>query len=342
MDGGRKRHRLYFVLAVGVALAVGLTAGVVIARPRSDTTPTAQSGSPSASTASTSAVPQPGGAGKLGSAPSQSPSPSRHPEGTPTRGASGGWPGPGNTGVPAGTTLKASGSITVTKAGTVLSGLDVSGCVDVRASNVTIKRTRVRGSCASGTISTGDFNKYTNILIEDVEADGLKQSTSFPVIAFSGFTCRRCDVHGGGHGVQLGRNVVVEDSWIHDASSGDGSHNNAIAGFSSFDLVFRHNRLECLNEGHCTAALALLENSGDGPTHDVLAEGNLFSGGGYCVYAGVYSAGSKNMKFRDNVFSRTPFAKCGAYGPVTAYAAGAGNEWTGNRFNDSAKAAVTP
>lgn len=232
--------------------------------------------------------------------------------------------------------------MTITKPGTVIDGLDVTGCIDVRASNVTIKRTRVRGSCASGTISTGDFNKYTNILIEDVEADALKKSSSFPVIAFSGFTCRRCNVHGGGHGIQLGRNVVVEDSWVHDTASGSGSHNNAIAAFSSFDLVFRHNRLECLSSSTCTAALALLED-GNGPIHDVLAEGNLFIGGGYCVYGGVYGSGSVNIKFKNNAFSRTPLPKCGDYGPVTAFKLGGrGNEWTGNHWNDGTKAAITP
>jgi hypothetical protein len=338
------RHRLYFTLSVVAALAAGTLTGVFIAGRSPDTTPTAQSAqedpaSSSASAANTSsAAPAPGGTGKLGAAPRRSPS---HPATTPEQDVPSGWPGPDNTGVPAGTRLKSSGSITITKAGTVIDRLDINGCINVRASNVTIKRTRVRGSCASGTISTGDGNRYTNILIQDVEADALKRSTSYPVIAFSGFTCRRCNVHGGGHGIQLGRNVVVEDSWIHDTASGDGSHNNAIAAFSSFDLVFRHNRLECLVTNTCTAALALLEDSG--PVHDVLAEENLFVGGGYCVYGGVYGSGSVNVKFRRNAFSRTPFQKCGEYGPVTAFSlGGSGNEWSGNYWNDATKAAVTP
>ena len=58
--------------------------------------------------------------------------------------SSGGFPNASNTGVPAGVSLKPSGSITVTQNGAVLDGLDVSGSIRVQANNVTIKRTRIR------------------------------------------------------------------------------------------------------------------------------------------------------------------------------------------------------
>ena len=48
----------------------------------------------------------------------------------------------GNVGVPAGTTLTPSGSITVSTPGNVISGLNVTGEIDVNANNVTIRNTR--------------------------------------------------------------------------------------------------------------------------------------------------------------------------------------------------------
>ena len=58
-----------------------------------------------------------------------------------------------NTGVPAGTVLKASGPITVNTAGAVIEGLDVTGAITVNAENVTIRNTRVRGPI----VNSGDY-----------------------------------------------------------------------------------------------------------------------------------------------------------------------------------------
>lgn len=59
-----------------------------------------------------------------------------------------GFPDPayGNVGVPSGTSLTPSGSITVTTNGAVVSGKDVTGTITVDANNVTIQNTRVNGN----------------------------------------------------------------------------------------------------------------------------------------------------------------------------------------------------
>ena len=51
-----------------------------------------------------------------------------------------------NTGVPAGTVLKASGSITVTTAGPSSTAWTSTGTITVNADNVTIRNTRVKGT----------------------------------------------------------------------------------------------------------------------------------------------------------------------------------------------------
>ena len=67
-----------------------------------------------------------------------------------------GYPDPAynSVGVPSGTTLTPSGSITVTTAGAVIDGKDVTGDITVSANNVTIKNTRVTknsGGCGAST-----------------------------------------------------------------------------------------------------------------------------------------------------------------------------------------------
>ena len=57
------------------------------------------------------------------------------------------WPDGTNTGVPDGVILDVrTGDIHVTKAGTVLSGLDIRGTVHIEADNVTIQNSKITSS----------------------------------------------------------------------------------------------------------------------------------------------------------------------------------------------------
>ncbi|MFC7590531.1 hypothetical protein ACFQYP_47700 [Nonomuraea antimicrobica] len=76
----------------------------------------------------------------------QPPTPSPSVSASPSAPAERAWPGPGNTGVPEGVRLRKSGSLRVTKNGTVIDGLEVTGYITVEADDVTIRNTRVRGT----------------------------------------------------------------------------------------------------------------------------------------------------------------------------------------------------
>ena len=245
------------------------------------------------------------------------------------------WPGPSNTGVPSGTTLrKVNGDLKITKSGTVINGIDLRGCISLAASNVTIKRSRLRGSCAEGTIGPFYGANYTNILIEDVEIDGMNQSTSYSLVGGRSFTCRRCNLHGGGTGIRAGSNVVVEDSYLHDNHVGGESHNTAMSIHGGSNITIRHNHLQCDGGWNCSSALSLY--TADGAIDHVLVEENLFSGGGYCVYGGVYNRDGKiiaatHVQFLRNGFLTNQWPKCGDLGPVAGWEAPAeGNVWSGN------------
>ncbi|MDB5605253.1 MAG: hypothetical protein JWP25_2153, partial [Bradyrhizobium sp.] len=58
----------------------------------------------------------------------------------------GGWPDATNTGLPAGVTLTPSGDLVITKAGTVISGLNITGTVTIQAANVTLENCKITSS----------------------------------------------------------------------------------------------------------------------------------------------------------------------------------------------------
>lgn len=253
---------------------------------------------------------------------------------------SGTFPGPGNTGVPAGTVLRPSGGFTVTTPGAVVENLDVTGCILVRANNVTIRNTRVRGSCWAGAIDT-DYGAYSGILIHDVEIDGRNENAGAALLGNSGFTCRRCNIHHGGGGVRMTSDVVLEDSWIHDIYGAGDTHNSGVGSNGGRNFVVRNNNIDCSTLPNCSGALVLY---GDfNPVQDVLVENNLFNGGGFCVYGGSvpgkpYPVAS-NTRFLNNAFGRSAFQDCGYYGPYTSWSNANGNVWSGNHWVDT-KAAV--
>ena len=245
---------------------------------------------------------------------------------------SSGWPDGSNTGVPAGTSLTPSPGLTITTSGTVIDKLDIAGDVVVRASNVTIKNSRI-----SGRIDNGDQNAYKNTLIQRVEIIGPYDATKDGGIAgvgFTGFTCDGCNVRGWGKGFGMSADVTIKNSWVHDIvvfgdPANGGSHNEAILSLGGTNLTVLNNRLDAGDQPNVSASLALYSQWE--AYNNVLVQGNLFDGGGYCVYAGLGgSYGASNTKFINNTFGTKYSPRCGWYDAAVAYDPNNGNQWTGN------------
>jgi hypothetical protein len=246
------------------------------------------------------------------------------------------WPGPGNTGVPPGTALtRMNGQLTFASPGEVVDGKDVTGCITVTASNVTLRRFRVRGCAREPVISVG--YGLRGIVIEDCEIDGGRLNPGASAVGYDGYTIRRCDIHGTGSGLHMTNNVVIEDNWVHDLHEGDDSHNDAVITNGGSNLVVRHNTLE--NPHTQTAVVALY---GDlAPVTDVIVENNLLAGGGYVVYGGSvpgkrFSAQAARIRVTGNRFGRAFFPDGGRFGPVSGFdPSRPGNVWAGNVWHDS-------
>ena len=150
-----------------------------------------------------------------------------------------GKPSASTTGVPAGTSLTAHyGNITVTKDGTVLDRMDIHGFVNVKAKNVKITNSIVRGGKANGT-ATGLITNYgyAGLVIENVDVKAEYPSVYFDGIKGNNFVARRVHVQGNVDSVKIhGDNVTVENSLLENttkyasdpAQGGSATHNDNI------------------------------------------------------------------------------------------------------------------
>ncbi|QYF72833.1 hypothetical protein [Cryobacterium sp. PAMC25264] len=245
----------------------------------------------------------------------------------------GSWPTAATTGYPAGTNLTPMGGITITTDGAVYDAVEFSGDVVVKANNVTIRNSKVNGRI--------DIRApYAGLLVQRVEiaGPGAGYTTKYPGIGYDNFTADGVNIHGWGDGAMFDSNVTIKNSWIHDIPVSGDSHNQAILSLGGPNFTIVNNRLDAGNEGNFTAALSFLNQWG--AFTDTLVQGNLFNGGGYCVYAGGEDKGnsarpSSNVRFLDNSFGTEKNSKCGYYGPATAFdKSGAGNVWSGNAMTN--------
>jgi hypothetical protein len=269
------------------------------------------------------------------------------------------WPDASTTGwAHTGVTLaRHDGDLNVTTNGTIVDSLDVHGDINVRANNVTIRRSRIVHGQINNTrrVNNGGViteTQYTGLVVEDVEFDGRpfeSRVTAYRApLGGNEYTARRCDVHHWGDGFIARNNVLIEDSYIHDLiSEGDpastGSHNYAAGGNGGSHVIIRHNRLEC-SADNCSATVPFY---GDfEPLDDILVQNNLINGGQYCIMGGSIPAkpfpNATRIRFLDNRLGRKYFPACGHYGPATYFdSAGTGNQWANNVWDDTG-AVVAP
>lgn len=149
-------------------------------------------------------------------------------------------PDAANTGVPAGTVLtRRDGDLTITTPGTVIDGLDIHGFVTIKAADVTIRRSIVRGGVAALTSGNRSLitSTYPGVLIEDTELAPEFPSVRIDGLKGYGFTARRLNIHDAVDNALIwGDNTTIENSYLHhnrhyatDPNQGGGpSHDDSI------------------------------------------------------------------------------------------------------------------
>jgi hypothetical protein len=124
-------------------------------------------------------------------------------------------------GVPAGIALtKMSGDIVISKDGTVLENVDLDGYVSIKADNVTIKNSILRGG-TTGTTARAlvmSWNNAKNLVVKDTTLVARHPSAYVDGISGKEMTIQRVDISGTVDAVKIiGSNVSVTDSVLHNA-----------------------------------------------------------------------------------------------------------------------------
>ncbi len=221
-------------------------------------------------------------------------------------------PSAANTGVPAGTALTVqTGNLTITTPGTVIDGKDIRGYVVVKAPNVTIKRSIIRGGEAA--TSNRPLLAITqagasNFLVEDVTVTPMNPTPYVNGINVNqSGTIRRANISGTVDGIMIyGDGVRVENSYLHDFVhylndpnwGGGPSHDDAIQVQAGTGVQIVGNTLT----GAFNAAVMVTQDAGT--TKDLAINSNWLDYGGCSInYAsnGLYKTG---MQANNNRFGR--------------------------------------
>ncbi|MFI5908256.1 hypothetical protein [Dactylosporangium sp. NPDC051541] len=326
-----------------LAVVVLAAAGYFVLRPGPQPAPAAAD-SPVVSAPAAASAGDPGGSAGMGVAsPSASPSAGCGSKANVPGGrdpAGGCFPGPDNTGVPAGVKLaKYPGPCSITKAGTVISAKLVQCDLEIKAANVTIEKSQIDGTVNGANVAFTITDSVVN-----ASPNGIRQTTG---VGESGFTLRRVEVLGGNRGVYCATSCTIADSWIHGQKIKDDWHASAVR--MGERTTVTHSSIVCDApiqpdpEGSCSGSLT---GYGDfGPIRDNTIRGNLFMAtptAAYCAYGGStkgkpYSGQTARIVFENNVFQKGSGngVSCAIYGPVGDWDPGApGAVWTNNRFDN--------
>ena len=265
------------------------------------------------------------------------------------------FPGPNNTGVPAGTQLTPyTGPCIVTTPNTVIDSKTVNcDVLDIRALGVSITKSHVEGRvyvdsdrCDTASFTITDSSVHT--------PDKLNRA-----LRTCSYTAQRVDLSGGGSMAEC-VNCTIKDSYLHgplEDLAGKAHNSTVRAGGNS---VIEHNTLHCAVKSY-DATDGSGESSGcsgnqTGYSHDATVmfnstlRRNFYAGttGGYCAWGGsTGGAGAsqvRDIKFIENVFQRGTMAAwgwnpaaylCGGYGSVANLELDLpGNEFTGNTWDN--------
>jgi hypothetical protein len=195
----------------------------------------------------------------------------------------GDFPNSSNTGVPPGVQLTPSGAVEVNTPGAVISGLDITGYLNVNAPNVTVRNVRVNATTWGAIIVRA---KGGGVLIEDSEIFSTYATGGSKGVLFfdgtSGGTVRRCNIHNVEDGVYAqGDHFVIQDNYIHDSesNSSDPHADGVQISADTNHVVVKHNNVVYDNAANSSFTIG----NNEGPVDDVRLEDNRFIGGGYTV-----------------------------------------------------------
>ena len=248
-----------------------------------------------------------------------------------------GMPGADNTGVPAGTVITKvhDGNLDIDKDGTVIDGWDIRGYVSIKAKNVVIRNSYIRGTVVP---EKNDLVRVQNdaysVTIEDSTLVAQTASPNVDGIKGWNFTLRRVEISNVIDTVHIhGSNVLVENSWLHDNAhyyndpnwNGGPSHSDSVQIQGGSNITVRNSTI------YGSKNAAFMVTQGTSAVSNLTIEDNYLDDGACTINVSEASVGAPiAMSVTDNTFGRgMQYANCAVRVP-TSYPM----SLTGNTYED--------
>jgi hypothetical protein len=255
------------------------------------------------------------------------------------------FPSASCTGVPAGTQLTTvSGDLRVSTNNTIVDSKNVTGCILVEATGVTIKNSRAACVWANNTAAQTPANGPVTVQDSEINCGNVDGGGHFGTgVGPQNLSMLRVNIHGCENGASVDRNFILRDSYVHDLFHGPTTHTDGIeTGSPSTNLTFDHNTIYAFNTGcaypnsgtcNGTSALNILT---DGTTvADVVISNNLMAGGAHTLYCPIPS--TARMSITGNHFSTIYSPNVGEY---DASQDCTGETWSGNVHHESGRTII--
>lgn len=223
-----------------------------------------------------------------------------------------GFPDLTNTGVVPGTVLTNSGGLVITEVGAVIEHLNINGCVEIKAANVTIRNSKINCNNGWGVRNLQGDHAGTGVVIEDVEVDCIG-GLGTGLVGY-GFVARRVNVHNCENGASVDGQVTIEDSYIWSFRVVNGGHADGIQMDQVSNITIQHNTIAQLADGGTSAIISNARSN-------ILFQNNILAGTGYTLRC-PQSFTPTNYRTLNNRFTRHY-----DYGPMIGRCGAAGNVW---------------
>lgn len=223
------------------------------------------------------------------------------------------YPSASCTGVPAGTSLTVvNGDMTISAANTVIENKDIRGCVDVNASGVIIRKSKIAADCFY--VVYRHSSSGTALLIEDSEVTC--NNNNGTGIGDTGITVRRVNIHGCENGFDLDGDIIIQDSFIHDLTqTGSDPHTDGIQITPvGHNITIQHNTIYGFS-GSINGTSAIIQP--DAAITNIVIKENLVAGGAYTIYCRATGSYGSTFQLINNHFSTVYGPNVGEYGPWT-------------------------
>lgn len=240
-----------------------------------------------------------------------------------------GWPGPANTGYPAGQVFTNTSGRTVTTNDAVISGEKITGQLIISAQRVKIQNSWVvNSSNGAGGTNVIEILPGASATIENTTIFGSDNTHMCVYHTGASVTLTAVNCYGVNDGFFAGRpdastptgnNFTIENSYFHDFTQG--AANGHIDGFQTEGAsggIIMHNTIKAhmrpgdptVTGGGVNSSVAIWD--GQRNSDNILVDNNLLAGGGFTAYAEDYSPSEDsaaggftvtNIRFTNNKFS---------------------------------------